>query len=77
METPNSKYRLVLYGMGAAIPEVYELDKYETAKQMFYQSTGGISYRKAYVIELGPHASWRVLDSWGLADGPLTDVART
>lgn len=35
MEPNNSKYRLVLFGMGAAIPEVYELDKYETAKHCF------------------------------------------
>lgn len=75
MDNVEKKYRVVLYGMGAAIPEVYELDRYETAKQMFFQSTDGLCYRKAYIVELGPHASWRVTDCWGYADGPLREVA--
>ncbi len=57
MDKAEKKYRVVLFGMGATIPEVYELDKYETAKQLFFQSTDGICYRKAYIVELGPHAS--------------------
>lgn len=77
MDELEKKYRVVLFGMGAATPEVYELDKYETAKQMFLQSTDGVCYRKAYIVELGSHASWRMTDHWGFADGPLREVART
>ena len=75
MDNMEKKYRVVLYGMGAAIPEVYELNTYEAAKQMFFQSTDGICYRKAFIVEHGPHASWRVTDSWGYSDGPLREVA--
>ncbi len=75
MDKVEKRYRVVLFGMGAAIPEVHELDKYEVAKQMFLQSTDGICYRKAFIVEHGPHASWRMTDHWGYSDGPLKDVA--
>ncbi len=72
----DKRYLVQLYGMGAATPEVYELRNLTVAREMFQGSCDGICYRRAFLVELLPHARFQLLDCWGFADGPRRQVGR-